>query len=1045
MATKKMVYFFGAGKADGKGEMKNLLGGKGAGLAEMSRLGIPVPAGFTITTDVCTAYYDNQEQYPTTLAKEVEANLKKVEKGMGAKFGDAQNPLLVSVRSGARVSMPGMMDTVLNLGLNDTTVLGLAAQTNNRRFAYDSYRRFVQMYGDVVLGLKPEGKDDEDPFEVILEEKKRAVGAEFDTDLDTDALIDLVDQFKQAIVDKTGKSFPEDPMEQLWGAITAVFGSWNNPRAISYRQLNEIPGEWGTAVNVQTMVFGNMGEDSGTGVLFSRNPATGENNLYGEFLMNAQGEDVVAGTRTPKPIGELAEPEPEIYAQIEEITQKIEKHYREMQDMEFTIQRGKLWMLQTRAGKRTGFAAIRIAVDMVDDKLIDESEAIRRISPDALNQLLQPVFDDQDKKEAMANNRLLAKGFNAGPGAASGRVVFNAEDAEDWAKRGEKVILCRIETSPEDIRGMAAAQGILTARGGSTSHAALVARQMGKVCVAGCGALRINYRERNMKVDGRQIQEGDWISIDGTTGEVLEGQLKTSPSEVVQVLLEKKLAPEDSLVFQQYAKLMQWADKLRRLRVRTNADQPDQARGAVSFGAEGIGLCRTEHMFFGEEKIGPMREMILAEDTDSRQRALDKLLPLQREDFKGIFKAMEDRPVTIRTLDPPLHEFLPQKEHEIDELSRSMGVTAQKLHEKIESLHELNPMLGHRGCRLGISYPEITAMQSRAILQAACELKKEAGVAPLPEIMIPFVGNVAELRNQADTVRRVAGEVMQEQGVEVDYLVGTMIELPRAALTADKVATVAEFFSYGTNDLTQTALGISRDDAGKFLETYVEQEIFEGDPFQSIDVDGVGELVKIGVEKGRSSRPKLKIGICGEHGGEPKSISFFHNAGLDYVSCSPFRVPIARLAAAQAYIFELDQKAVAKKNGKKTAKKPAKKVAKKAVKNPSKPKPTKKPVKKVAKKTTKKKPAKRVAKKAVKKPAKKKPAKRVAKKAVKKPAKKKPIKKTAKKKSVTRKKIATRVVKKAAKKKPTKVQKRVASKKKVAKKAKKKPVSKKKR
>ncbi len=974
MATKKFVYFFGDGKADGRGDMKNLLGGKGAGLAEMSRLGIPVPPGFTITTDVCTAFYDNNRSYPAGLEDQVTKNLRHVEKIMGAKFGDSVNPLLVSVRSGARVSMPGMMDTVLNLGLNDTTVLGLAAKTGNRRFAYDSYRRFVQMYGDVVLGMKPESKDEEDPFEVILERKKREVGAEYDTDLDTDALLDLVDQFKSAIRQRTGHVFPEDPYDQLWGAIGAVFGSWDNERAIAYRAMNGIPGDWGTAVNVQTMVFGNMGEDSGTGVLFTRNPATGEKALYGEFLMNAQGEDVVAGIRTPRPISELEDAAPDVYRQIVDITKLVEAHYRDMQDMEFTVQDGKLWMLQTRVGKRTGSAAIKIAIDLVDEGLIDEVEAIRRIEPDSLNQLLQPVFDEGDKQEALAHGRLLTKGLNAGPGAASGKVVFNAEDAVEWAQRGEKVILVRIETSPEDIRGMNAAEGILTARGGSTSHAALVARQMGKVCVAGCGDLEINYRDRLMGVAGKIVSEGDWISIDGTTGEVMEGKIKTRPSEVIQVLLEKSLSPDKSADYRRFAKLMQWADSNRRLNIRTNADQPDQASQAVAFGAEGIGLCRTEHMFFGEEKIGPMREMILAEDTEARLRALDKLLPLQREDFRGIFLAMEDRPVTIRTLDPPLHEFLPHKEEEIAELAQDMGVSIEALKAKVESLHELNPMLGHRGCRLGISYPEITAMQARAIMEAACLVKKQTGRAPLPEIMIPFVGNVAELANQAATVREVAEKVKDEQGVDMDYLVGTMVELPRAALTADEVAREAEFFSFGTNDLTQTTMGLSRDDAGKFLPMYIEKGFYDMDPFQSIDVSGVGQLVAMGTERGRSTRPGLKVGVCGEHGGEPRSIKFFHDTGLNYVSCSPFRVPIARLAAAQAAILEADAKKAAKKasKGKKSSKKPVKKkLTKKKVakKKPAKKKVAKKKVakKKVAKKkVAKKKPAKKkVAKKKV--------------------------------------------------------------------------------
>ncbi|MBN2497555.1 MAG: pyruvate, phosphate dikinase [Deltaproteobacteria bacterium] len=1009
MAARNMVYFFGDGKADGQGSMRNLLGGKGAGLAEMSRIGIPVPAGFTITTEVCTSFYEHGERYPAGLKEQVGKNLAKVEKVMGARFGDAANPLLVSVRSGARVSMPGMMDTVLNLGLNDQTVKGLASQTGNERFAWDSYRRFVQMYGDVVLGLKPKGKDDVDPFEEILEKKKEELGVHYDTELDAKALQELVQLFKSAILQKTGRVFPDSPQQQMWGAIGAVFGSWNNDRAVAYRRLNGIPGEWGTAVNVQAMVFGNMGDDSGTGVLFSRDPATGDNKFYGEFLMNAQGEDVVAGIRTPRPIAELVSVMPKIYEKVHSIAARLERHYGDMQDMEFTIQRGKLWMLQTRTGKRTGFAAVRIAVDMVDEKLIDADEAIRRIPADGLNQLLQPVFDESDKKHALLSGRLLTKGLNAGPGAASGRVVFNAEDAEAWAERGEQVLLVRIETSPEDIRGMHAAKGILTARGGMTSHAALVARQMGKVCVAGAGDLKIDYKARSMHVSGHTVAEGDWLSIDGTTGEVIEGRIQTRPSEIVQVL-DGVLPSEHSKTYAQYAKLMDWADKRRRLGVRTNADQPDQAKGAVAFGAEGIGLCRTEHMFFGETKIGPMREMILADDVRARKRALDKLLPLQREDFKGIFRAMEHRPVTIRTLDPPLHEFLPQEDKDIAELCRKMGVEERRLRAKIDSLHEVNPMLGHRGCRLGISYPEITAMQARAILEAACEVKKETGSTPHPEIMIPFVGNVKELADQERVVREVADEVIAKQGVKIAYLVGTMIELPRAALTADRVAEVAEFFSFGTNDLTQTTLGLSRDDAGKFLGMYYEKDIMDVDPFQSIDVDGVGQLVAMGVEKGRSTRRDLKVGICGEHGGDPASIELCHRLGLDYVSCSPFRVPIARLAAAQAAIADrrekkmpsvkASKKVATKKPARKASKKkPARKASKKASKKASR-KAAKKPAKKAAKKASKKKPArKKTAKKAARKASKKKPArKKTAKKAARKAAKKKP----ASRKSTTR-------------------------------------------
>ncbi len=901
--AKKYVYFFGAGKAEGTKDMKDLLGGKGANLAEMTNLGVPVPAGFTISTEVCTYYYQNGYQYPEGLEDQVMEALHKVEEVMQAKFGDPENPLLVSVRSGARVSMPGMMDTVLNLGLNDETVQGLIKKTNNPRFAYDSYRRFVAMYGDVVLGMKPESKDDIDPFEEILEKKKEEKGAQYDTDLDVEALKELVVEFKQAIKERTGEDFPEDPMDQLWGAIGAVFRSWDNERAKVYRKLNNIPDHWGTAVNVQSMVYGNMGEDSATGVAFTRNPATGEKELYGEFLVNAQGEDVVAGIRTPQKISKLAEIMPDVYKQLVEIAEKLEKHYRDMQDMEFTIQNGRLWMLQTRVGKRTGFAAFRIAVDMVEEGLITEKEALLRVEPDQLNQLLRPIFDLKQKDEAIKSGKLLAKGLNAGPGAASGRVVFNAPDAAEWATRGEKVILVRIETSPEDIKGMHASEGILTQRGGMTSHAALVARQMGKVCVVGAGALNIDYKKRQFEVNGRVVKEGDWISIDGSTGEVIEGKIDTKPSEVLQVLLDKTLKPEESKTFHTYQKIMEWADKYRRLGVRTNADQPDQAANAVAFGAEGIGLCRTEHMFFGGDRIDAVREMILADDEEGRRAALAKLLPMQKEDFIAIFKVMEDRPVTIRTLDPPLHEFLPHTDKEMQELAEKMDVSYEKVKNKVESLHEFNPMLGHRGCRLGISYPEITEMQARAILEAACEVKKE-GVDVKPEIMIPLVGHVNELRLQKEVVNRVAKEVFEKYGMEVEYKVGTMVELPRAAITADQIAEEAEFFSFGTNDLTQTTFGLSRDDSGKFLPFYVEKGILPRDPFQAIDRDGVGRLMKWGVEYGRRTRKDLKVGICGEHGGEPSSVEFCHTINLDYVSCSPFRVPIARLAAAQAALKE---------------------------------------------------------------------------------------------------------------------------------------------
>ena len=904
---RKYVYVFGKGKAEGKAEMKGLLGGKGANLAEMTNIGLPVPAGFTISTEVCTYYYANKRTYPRSLAGDVKAALKKVEKAMHATFGDPRNPLLVSVRSGARASMPGMMDTILNLGLNDVVAEGLVKKTRNPRFVYDSYRRFVQMYGDVVLGLKPVHKDEIDPFEVIIEARKKSKGVHLDTELTADDLKDLVSLFKQAIKEKTGHSFPQEPMKQLWGAIGAVFGSWSNDRAIAYRKMYDIPESWGTAVNVQSMVFGNMGEDSGTGVAFTRNAATGENAFYGEYLMNAQGEDVVAGTRTPLPISMLAEANPKIYKELDKIRKILERHYRDMMDIEFTIQQGTLYMLQCRAGKRTAFAAIKIAVDMVGEKLISDKEALQRIEPDQLNQLLRPVFDLKEKETVIKNGRLLAKGLNAGPGAASGRVVFNAPDAEEWKKRGEQVILTRIETSPEDIKGMDAAEGILTARGGMTSHAALVARQMGKVCVAGCSALEIDYATHTMRVKGKVVREGDWVSLDGTTGEVIEGKVATKPSEVLQVLIDKTLDPVHAPVYQQYSKIMSWADKYRRLKIRTNADQPDQSSNAVAFGAEGIGLCRTEHMFFGEGKIGSMREMILADTEQERRLALAKLLPLQRADFEGIFEAMNGRPVTIRTIDPPLHEFVPHEERQQRELAGQMDISYEKVHQRVESLHEFNPMLGFRGCRLGIIFPEITEMQARAIFEAAANVQSR-GIKVEPEIMIPLVGNVKELAHQEKIVRRVAAEVMQEKKVKFKYLVGTMIEIPRGALTADEVGAVAEFFSFGTNDLTQTTLGVSRDDAGRFLIPYVEKEIYAKDPFEVIDRDGVGMLMRIAVEKGRSVRTDLKVGICGEHGGDPSSVEFCHMIGLNYVSCSPFRVPIARLAAARASLMEASPK-----------------------------------------------------------------------------------------------------------------------------------------
>lgn len=902
---RKYVYFFGGKKAEGKAEMKSLLGGKGANLAEMVNISLPVPAGFTITTEVCTFYYDNNRKYPKELKSQVLAALSKVEKEMGAKFGDSENPLLISVRSGARASMPGMMDTILNLGLNDESVQGLIRKTNNARFAYDSYRRFVQMYGDVVLGLKPVDKHDEDPFEVILDKKKHKHGFRLDTELTANHLKELVEEFKAAIREKTGYDFPSDPMDQLWGAVGAVFGSWMNDRAIVYRKLNNIPADWGTAVNVQSMVFGNMGEDSGTGVAFTRDPASGQNVFYGEYLFNAQGEDVVAGTRTPHPISELKKEDPKIYKQLDNFRKILEKHYKEMMDIEFTIQQGKLWMLQCRVGKRTGFAAIRMAVDMVKEKLISKEDAIGRIEPNQLNQLLRPIFDQNEKNKAISGGNLLAKGLNAGPGAASGKIALSAQDAEEMAAKGDPVILVRIETSPEDIKGMNASEGILTARGGMTSHAALVARQMGKVCVAGCGSLKINYKERTVGVEGKDvvIKEGDYISIDGTTGEVIKGKLETKPSEVIQVLISQTMQPKESSVYQTYSSLMKWADEIRSMNVRTNADQPDQARNAIAFGAEGIGLCRTEHMFFGGDRITSVRKMIVSDTVEDRKAALAELLPLQREDFEGIFEAMKGYPVTIRTLDPPLHEFLPHSEKEIAELAGELGIDQSKLKAKIESLHEFNPMLGFRGCRLGVVFPEITEMQARAIIEAAVNVSLK-GTPVKPEIMIPLVAHVNEFILQEDIVRRVAKEVMNEKGKKISYLVGTMIELPRAALTADEIATRAEFFSYGTNDLTQTTFGLSRDDAGKFLPVYVEKDILPSDPFEALDQTGVGQLVEIGTRKGRSVRKDLKVGICGEHGGEPSSVEFCHRTGLNYVSCSPFRVPIARLAAARAVINE---------------------------------------------------------------------------------------------------------------------------------------------
>ncbi len=900
---KKYVYSFGGGKADGNASMNWLLGGKGANLAEMAGLGLPVPPGMTISTEVCTYFYANGRTYPTELAAQVQKGLARVEKIMGRRFGSCDNPLLLSVRSGARVSMPGMMDTVLNLGLNDETVQGVIKQSGNPRFAYDCYRRFVQMYGDVVLGLKPESKTERDPFEKIIEEKKSAKGIELDTEFTVDDLQVLVAEFKAVIRDRLQISFPDDPQEQLWGAIGAVFGSWNNPRAITYRKIENIPEEWGTAVTVQTMVFGNLGDDCATGVAFTRDLSNGENALNGDFLVNAQGEDVVAGIRTPQQItlaasreraarddhgeGErqqrypsLEEKMPAGFATLQQITRTLETHYKDAQDIEFTIQEGQLWMLQTRAGKRTAAAAIKIAVDLVNEGLIDERTAVLRVAPGQLDQLLHPMLDPDAVKER------IARGLPASPGAVSGEVVFSAEDAEAAAHAGRKVILVRIETSPDDINGMHAAQGILTARGGASSHAALVSRGMGKCAVVGCEALEIDYDQQQFSVRGANsvIHAGEWITLDGATGEVFRGQVPTQDPN-----------PETP----EFKAFMGWADHFRRLRVRTNADTPHDAKVARTFGAEGIGLCRTEHMFFEGDRIDAVREMILADDTAGRVRALEKIVPMQKSDFRGILREMADLPVTIRLLDPPLHEFLPHTEEEIADLAVKLGVSANRLRTKRNALHEANPMLGHRGCRLGISFPEIYEAQTRAIMEAACELTRE-GIHVIPEIMVPLVGFQRELETLRTRIVRVCAEVMQTQGVTVPYTVGTMIEVPRAAVVAETIALVAEFFSFGTNDLTQMTLGVSRDDAGKFFPDYLAQEIFPQDPFVSLDQSGVGQLIDLAVHKGRRTRPDLKIGICGEHGGDPASVQFCHEAGLDYVSCSPYRVPIARLAAAHA-------------------------------------------------------------------------------------------------------------------------------------------------
>jgi len=895
------VYSFGAGKATGRANMREVLGGKGAGLHEMTRMGVPVPPGFTISTAVCSHFYDHQGSYPEGLEAEVARAMVRVEKTMGRRFGDGDNPLLVSVRSGARESMPGMMDTVLNLGLNDRTVAGMIRRTGNPRLVYDSYRRFVQMYGDVVLGMKPAKADAHDVFETLLERKKRARDVRDDTGLAAEDLQDLVTQFKDEVRLQRGVPFPEDPLEQLWGAIGAVFGSWNNDRAVAYRKMYGIPDGWGTAVNVQTMVFGNMGETSGTGVAFTRDPASGERRFYGEFLMNAQGEDVVAGIRTPQPIEALAKVQRSAYRELQRIGRVLEERYRDMQDMEFTIEDGRLWVLQTRTGKRTGFAAVRIAVDMADAGVISREEALQRIEPDHLSQVLRPVFDQAVKEGAAREGRVLARGLPAGPGAATGRIVFHAADAEEWRRRGDKVILCRVETSPEDIRGIEAAEGILTARGGMTSHAALVARQLGTVCVVGCEALSVDYRAGEARIGGAVLKEGEWLSLDGSTGEVIRGQLLTHPSDVLRVLLDRNRKAAGSANYRRFAKLMRWVDATRRLGVKTNADLPEQARISRDFGAGGIGLCRTEHMFFQEQRIDSVREMILADDEEGRRKALAKLLPMQKGDFKAILGIMDKLPVTIRLLDPPLHEFLPHTDADVASMAKVLSISPKTVREKVEALKEFNPMLGHRGCRLAISFPEITEMQTEAIFQAACELRKERKD-PRPEVMIPLVGSLEEFRAQREIVERVARETMLGCGVEVRYAVGTMIELPRACLVADEIAREAQFFSFGTNDLTQTCLGLSRDDAGRFLPRYVAQGLLPEDPFVSIDEPGVGALMALGVQKGRSTREDLDVGICGEHGGDPKSVVFCHDLGLDYVSCSPYRVPIAKLAAAQAAI-----------------------------------------------------------------------------------------------------------------------------------------------
>jgi len=901
--SKKYVYFFGAGSADGNKDMKDLLGGKGANLAEMAGIGLPVPPGFTVSTEVCALFSKAGGKVPRDVQGEIQANLKKLERVAGLKFGDDKNPLLVSVRSGAKFSMPGMMDTILNLGLTDKTVEGLAKKSGNRRFALDCYRRLIHMFGGIVMDV-PKKK-----FEEILREKKKEARVEKDSDTSEKLLEDVIAEYRNLIKKEAGHDFPLDVHQQLDMAVSAVFKSWNTPRAIHYRREYHIPDDLGTAVNVQLMVFGNFGQTSGTGVGFTRNPATGEKEVYGEYLLNAQGEDVVAGVRTPSPLRHLKTEMPEVFEQLKNTTDRLEKHYGDVQDFEFTIQEGKLFMLQTRNGKRTGQAAIKIAVDLVEEGLCKKEEALLKVEPEALNQLLHPVFDNEEKQQ----HEVLATGLAASPGAAAGQVVFTANEAVAWKADGKKVILVREETSPDDIHGMSAGQGILTATGGMTSHAAVVGRQMGKPAVVGCGAVKVNEEKKVFTVGKRQIAEGEWISIDGSTGEVLAGEIKTQPSEIIQVVRGEK-KPDQSKVYQYFSKLLGWADEVRKLKVRANSDTPRDARTAFAFGAEGIGLARTEHMFFGPDRLPIVKEMILADNEADRRKALDKLLPFQKKDFYEFFQEMHGHPVTIRTIDPPLHEFLPKREDlmvELAELKASGSKDKAKIEEleilleRVKALSEFNPMLGHRGCRLGISYPEITEMQVRAIFEAACELQKEGGKV-FPEIMVPLVGHIAELANQNEIIVRVANEVMAKYGVKVDYLVGTMIEIPRAALTADEIAQEAEFFSFGTNDLTQTTFGVSRDDGGKFLNYYLDKGIWKDDPFETIDQNGVGQLMKMAVDKGRSTRPNLKIGICGVHGGDPRSIFFCHKIGLNYVSCSAYQIPIARLAAAQVALAKKD-------------------------------------------------------------------------------------------------------------------------------------------